>query len=330
MVLLSNLPKSRYHQLWCRDNPVTKSVKQPIPTIVIPSIVMQRWSCYQICQRANTNNCDARMVLLSNLPKSRYHQLWCRDDPVTKSVKEPIPSIVMQGWCCYQICQKSDTIHCDAEMILLPNLSKSQYHPLWFRDDVTHAAKEPILIPSIVFPLCCRDDAVTKSVKEQIPSFVMQQWLPKSQYHPLWCRDDCKKANIIHCDAEMMLLPNLQKSKYHPLWWRDDAVTKSAKEQIPSIVMQRGCYYHICLKPISSNVIQRWCCYQICQRANIIHCDAERMLLSYLPKANINQCDTEMMLLPNLPKSKYHTMWWRDDAITKSAEEQIPSIVIQR
>ena len=110
-----------YHPLWFRDDAVTKSAKEPISYIV-----MQRWCYYQ------------------NLPKSQYHPLWCRDDAVTKSAKEPISYIVIQRWCYYQICQRANTIHCDAEMMLLPNLPKSQYHPLWCRDDaVTKSAKDP-------------------------------------------------------------------------------------------------------------------------------------------------------------------------------------------
>ena len=121
--------------------------------------------CYQICQRvktnhlwckdgcqkANTIHCFEEIMLLPNLPKSKYHPLRLRNDAITKSVKKPIPSNVRQGWC-YPWCQRANfnTIHCAAEIMLLPNLSKSQYHPLWCRDDVILAAKQQILIPSIV------------------------------------------------------------------------------------------------------------------------------------------------------------------------------------
>ena len=151
IMLLSNLSKSQNHPLRCRVG----------------------------CQRANIIHCDAEIMLLPNLSKSQYHPLWCRDDAISKSAKEQIPSIVMQRWCYYQICQRANTIHCDSEMMLLPNLPKSKYHPLWFRDN-----------------------AITKAAKEPISSIVMQRWLPKSQYHPLWCRDNpvtkSARANIIH------------------------------------------------------------------------------------------------------------------------------------
>ena len=116
---------------------------------------MQRPCYYKICKRTNIICCDSEMMLLPNLPKSKYmyHALWCRDDDITKSTKEPIPSIVMQRWWYYQIYQRANTTHCDAEIMLLPNLPKSQYHTLW-----------------------CWDDAVTKSAKEQIPSIVIQRW----------------------------------------------------------------------------------------------------------------------------------------------------------
>ena len=167
--------------------------------------MIQRWCCYQICQITNNIHRDSDMMLCPNLPKSQYHPLWCRDDAITKSAKEPIPSIVIQRWHYYQICQRANIIQCIAEMMLLPNLPKSQYHPL-----------------------CFRDDDVTESAKEPIPSIVIQRW---------WCYQICQRANTIHCDSEMMMLPNLPKSKYRPLWFRDNAITKSAKEQIPSIVL---------------------------------------------------------------------------------------------
>ena len=147
-------------------------------------------------------------MLLPSLSKNQYHPLLCRDGVVIKSAKEQIPSIVIQ------------------EMTLLPNLSKSQYHTLW-----------------------CRDNAVTKSVQEPIPSIVMQRLCyPCCQRANLntihCCRDIWQTANsnhcdTINCDAEMILLPNLSKSQYHPLWCKNGVVIKSAKEQIPSIVMQR-------------------------------------------------------------------------------------------
>ena len=197
---------------------------------------MQRW-CYPPCQRVNYNtiHCVAEIMLLPNLSKSQYHPLWCRDDTITKYAKEPISSIVIQKWYYYEICQRANIIECIAERMLLPNLPKSQYHPLWFRDDT-----------------------ITKSAKEPISYSVLQRWC----YYQIY-----------------------SKSQYHSLWFRDDTITKSDK------------------KPISYIVMQRWCCYQICHIANIIHCDAE------------------MMILPNLAKSKYHPLWFRDDAITSSAKK---------
>ena len=178
MMLLPNLPKSQYHPLWFRDDASIKSAKEPIPYIVI-----QRWCYYQICQRANTIHCDSEMMLLPNLPKSQYHPLWFRDDAITKSAKEPIASIVIQRWWYYQICPRANTIHCDSEMMILPKLPKSKYHPLW-----------------------CRDNAVIKSAKEQKTSIVMQRW---------WYYQSCQRANTIHLVTEIMLLPNLPKIKYH-------------------------------------------------------------------------------------------------------------------
>ena len=177
--------------------------------------MIQRWCCYQICQITNNIHRDLDMMLCPNLPKSQYHPLWCRDDAITKSAKEPIPSIVIQRWHYYQICQRANIIQCIAEMMLLPNLPKSQYHTVWCRDDaITKSAKEPISY------IVCWDDAVTKSAKEPIPSIVIQIWC----YYQI-----CQRTKTIHCDSEIMLLPNLPNNQYHPLWFRDDAVTKSAK-----------------------------------------------------------------------------------------------------
>ena len=233
--------------LWSR---VRHSTTEPLRSLSY--IVMQRWCYYQICQRANIIHCDAD------------------DDAFTKSVKEPISYIVMQRWCYYQICQRANIIHCDAD-----------------DDAFTKSAKEPI--SSIMM----QNDAVTKSAKEQISYSVMQRWC---------CFQICQRANIIQCDAELMLLPNLPKSQYHTVWCRDNAITKSAKESISYIVCWDDAVTKSAKEPIPSIVIQIWCYYQICQRAKTI------------------LCDSEMMLLPNLPNNQYHPLWFRDDAVTKSAK----------
>ena len=117
--LLKLLPQWHFHLFWCRDD-VTYAAAET------NALFRQCISSNpNTIQRANTIHCDSEMTLLPNLPKSQYHTLWCWDDAVTKSVKEPIPSIVMQGWCYYQICQRANIIQCDAEMMLLPNLPRS-------------------------------------------------------------------------------------------------------------------------------------------------------------------------------------------------------------
>ena len=226
---------------------------------------MQRW-CHLCCcwdkypvnsnpntiQRANTIHCDSEMMLLPNLSKSQYHTFWFRDGAVTKSAKEHLPYIVMQRWC-YPRCQTANfnTIHCVAEMMLLPNLSKSKYHPLWFRDNpgrtnTTDCDAEMMLLP--------------KSAKEQIPSIVMQ--------------------------LEIMLLPNLPKSQYHTLWCRDNPFTQSVKGRIHPLWCKRWCYP---------------CCQRV--NFNIIHCDEEISVKEPIPSFVMQRW---------LPKSQYHPLDCRD------------------